>query len=423
MLDWMRAGLRDLVAAPAKASPTTFRCLRKPENTVVKMKDNDCDTQAAWLPCGLQVAIDKYMRSPPTLSQPFSLYLDLARFVAASLVVSAHYLQSRLATGDMSRFLPDMGREAVIIFFVMSGFVIAYTSQRKNASAREYVAARVGRIYSVAIPTLALAFACAAVLAGVDGTLPAYQLDKPHVYVPLHLLFVGQSWSLSEVPPLLVPYWSLCYEVWYYVLFGVAFYMRGWRRVAAVVATLAIMGFKLWLLLPVWLSGVALFHLQSRYDLPRHAARIGFVLSLLALAVYNVAGLESQLRDLAKATWPNASVKFGSADRFLADYVVCIIVMANFWCARFADLSGLVRHGDIIRRFSSYTFTLYLGHMIVISMWLAYYPHNGESLPDLLGLTLLIAAVTLILGQVTEHRKEIFRMPVDRLLRRSTPDA
>ena len=356
-----------------------------------------------------------YVRSPVQLPQPFSLYLDLARFIAAFLVVSAHYLQYQVPGADIAGFLPDMGREAVIIFFVMSGFVIAYASQRRNASAREYAAARIGRIYSVAIPTLALAFVCALVLAGVGDEGTNYQLHKPQLYRPLHLLFLGQSWTLSEVPPLLVPYWSLCYEVWYYVLFGVAFYLRGWQRVAAVCLTLAIMGFKLWLLLPVWLAGVALFHLQSRYEMPRHLARIGFGLSLLALIAYNAAGLEYQLRELARATWPSASVKFGSADRFLADYLVCLIVMTNFWCARFADLSGLIRYGRAIRSFSSYTFTLYLAHMIVISMWLAVYPHDRDSLLDVFTLTLLIAATTVVLGQLTEHRKDLFRLPFDRL--------
>ena len=94
-----------------------------------------------------------YVRSPVQLPQPFSLYLDLARFIAAFLVVSAHYLQYQVPGADIAGFLPDMGREAVIIFFVMSGFVIAYASQRRNASAREYAAPRIGRIYSVAITT------------------------------------------------------------------------------------------------------------------------------------------------------------------------------------------------------------------------------------------------------------------------------
>ena len=58
-----------------------------------------------------------------------------------------------------------------------------------------------------------------------------YVLDKLYVYVPFHLLFLGQHWSLTEVPPYMEPYWSLNYEAWYYLLFGLACYLRGRRRI------------------------------------------------------------------------------------------------------------------------------------------------------------------------------------------------
>ena len=345
------------------------------------------------------------------LDQPFSLYLDLARFLAALAVVSSHFVLKQVAGGAMGELLPSFGREAVITFFVLSGFVIAYTTERKGACAREYVLARCTRIYSVVIPALVLALACIVLLPVADAYQAAYQLERPILYLPLHLLFLGQSWTLAEVPLLLLPYWSLCYEVWYYVLFGVAFYLRGRLRVCAVALVLAVMGYKLWLLLPVWLSGVALYHLQARCWLPQALARVGLAASLVALAAYNASGLEVPLRALGTAIWPFASLKLGSADRYLADYLVCLIVLANFGCARFANLGALLPHARLIRYCSSYTFTLYLTHMIVIMAWMALYPHDRDSLLDVLGLSLAIALATLLVGQVSEQRKEMFRTP------------
>jgi peptidoglycan/LPS O-acetylase OafA/YrhL len=347
------------------------------------------------------------------LSESFSLYLDLTRFIAALLVVLAHYLQHNIVQGDLASFIPNMGREAVVVFFVLSGFVITYVVKSRKTSAREYIAARSGRIYSVALPILILGW----LLAGVLENSAQYQFAKPYVYIPLHLLFLGQSWTLSEVPPMLAPFWSLCYEVWYYVLFGVVYYLKGWRRTIAVVVVLGVMGFKLWLLLPVWLSGVALYHLQARLALTQFTARIGLVVSLSLLVVYNLAGLEIALRSLAVAAWPFSSLSLASAERFLGDYVVCALVVANFLCARFAGLSGLLKYGGQIRAVAAFTFTLYLSHMLVVLTWLKIYPHEAKNLYDVVGITVAIGLVTIALAQLTERRKDRFRQPVDWLLR------
>jgi peptidoglycan/LPS O-acetylase OafA/YrhL len=181
---------------------------------------------------------------------------------------------------------------------------------------------------------------------------------------------------------------------------------------------LAIMGFKLWLLLPVWLSGVALFYLQARHNMSRGVARAGFITSLLLLAWYNVSNSEAYLRDVGIAIWPFRSLTLGSAERFLADYVVAILVVVNFWCACFAGLTGLIKHGNKIRAVASYTFTLYLAHMLVLAIWMKFYAHDAMSLVDVLAATLAIVAATRALGELTEHRKEKFRRPVDWLVTR-----
>jgi len=351
------------------------------------------------------------------LDGQFSLYLDLTRFFAALLVVLAHYLQYNIVQGGMASFIPNMGREAVVVFFVLSGFVIAYIVENRTTTAREYIAARSGRIYSVALPILLLGW----MLASTFDNGATYQLAKPHVYIPLHLLFLGQSWTLSEVPPMLAPFWSLCYEVWYYVLFGVAYYLKGWRRMTAVAVVLGVMGFKLWLLLPVWLSGVGLYHLQLRVALPQSTARLGLAVSLSLLVVYNVTGMELALRNLAVEEWPFPSLPLASAERFLADYVVCALVVANFLCARFAGLNGLLKYEGKIRAVASYTFTLYLSHMLVVLTWLKIYPYERENFYDVVWITIAIGLVTIALAQLTERRKNRFRQPVDWLLQQKFP--
>ena len=52
--------------------------------------------------------------------------------------------------------LGHYGREAVIVFFVLSSFVIAYTVDQENCTLFEYAIHRISRIYLVVIPALIL---------------------------------------------------------------------------------------------------------------------------------------------------------------------------------------------------------------------------------------------------------------------------
>ena len=62
------------------------------------------------------------------MSRAFSIYLDAIRFLAALLVLFYHanwiYRPGILFT--------SLGHEAVVIFFVLSGFVIAYVAETRE---------------------------------------------------------------------------------------------------------------------------------------------------------------------------------------------------------------------------------------------------------------------------------------------------
>lgn len=82
----------------------------------------------------------------PALGQPFSLYLDLARFLAAVMVVLAHFEYVGVIHPGAWGLLPAVGREAMILFFVLSGYVIAATTAQRRPSAHDYAAARLSRL-------------------------------------------------------------------------------------------------------------------------------------------------------------------------------------------------------------------------------------------------------------------------------------
>ena len=356
------------------------------------------------------------------MNKHFSLYLDLVRFLAAVLVVISHFSYFSVASTTAQLFLPHFGREAVVIFFVLSGFVIAYTCNEKRLSLRQYAVARCARLYSVVLPILLVTILLALLATTLFNTPieASYQLNKLHLYIPLHLLFAGQLWSLSETPPWLVPYWSLSYEAWYYVLFGVLFYGRGKARVALATVVLLIMGPKLWLLLPVWLSGVMLYRYRDRLQLGPAPARLGWLLTLLALALYKAFSCEVYLRALGTSIWPFPGFALGSADRYLSDYVVGAIVCLHFIFARQALFAGLEPWRAPVRSVAAYTFTLYLIHTPVIGLWLAFYPHDPGRWTDIAALSVCIGLCCFLFGFVTERRKAAFQASFNRRFRVSS---
>ena len=84
-----------------------------------------------------------------------SMYLDGFRFAAAMIVFLGH-VGARHVGGGLFWQLTGYGATAVLVFFVLSGFVIAYVSDLKETNGRDYIVARATRLYSVVIPTLLL---------------------------------------------------------------------------------------------------------------------------------------------------------------------------------------------------------------------------------------------------------------------------
>src|SRR6185295_17400011 len=96
----------------------------------------------------------------------------------------------------------------------------------------------------------------------------------------LSLLFLNQSWNLTVTPLSNGPYWSLCYEVWYYVIFGIiAFDANRPRRTLLLFAACLIAGPRILLMSTVWFVGVACYFITKRIALNRGIGLILFVVS------------------------------------------------------------------------------------------------------------------------------------------------
>ena len=185
-----------------------------------------------------------------------SLYLELLRLLAATEVVLFHINGFALLGGHRAAW-NAFGHEAVVVFFVLSGFVIAFAAQTREKTPKAYLISRLTRIYSVAVPCL-----LATLLFDRIGQALMPQLyeglvtdGSALVRLVLGSLFLNESWTLSAQMFSNTPYWSIAYEFWYYMIFAGLFYFRGWMRVMLTALACLVAGYKILLLFPIWALG------------------------------------------------------------------------------------------------------------------------------------------------------------------------
>ena len=87
--------------------------------------------------------LNKYLRA--TLKQVTSIYLDFFRLFAALLVFFYHASAERL-NGQSLIGIASFGHDAIIVFFVLSGFVIAYITDCKSTDIGGFIKNRLARL-------------------------------------------------------------------------------------------------------------------------------------------------------------------------------------------------------------------------------------------------------------------------------------
>jgi peptidoglycan/LPS O-acetylase OafA/YrhL len=338
-----------------------------------------------------------------------SIYLDAVRVIAALMVYFSHFREG------VPDFFPDFGggHLAVIIFFVLSGYVIAWVADTKERNSRDYILSRFARLYSVAIPALILTLVCDRI--GLFFNHELYGLygvgDWPLVRLGAALTFSSEFWFLSIQTLSNGPYWSLCYEFWYYMLFAACIYFRGQRRIFLVLFIMLLIGPKILSLMPAWLLGVVIY----RTGVGRHAGfRVGLLLFLASFIGFYLSGrlgLVASIRTFNRELLgPEGMKNFEYANDFMCDYLAAFWVFLNIVGAR-AMAPHVVIPGSIevvVRFLASFTLSIYLFHNPLLKMLTAAF---GTVMTDGLGLVVFVVSILIIglLGWVTEHRKKQFR--------------
>lgn len=314
-----------------------------------------------------------------------SAVLDVIRWIAALAVVLTHLndqmflsLQQTPATSHtlafmMWKFVSASGNEAVIVFFVISGYLVggaALAEFLKNGDLQlsRYMLRRGARLYTVLVPALVIGAALDIIGSQLSGGSSVYASTLHHLSVSgflgnlvfLQTLFVETFGSNDAL-------WSLTNEFFYYLMCGLTLYALSKNRSRLQrSALLLLLGGIAWLIFPkillfgtLWLLGMAIRVMPLRRTLP------------LALAVGQLLVMLVAIRLLFEWQWHT---------QLLAHYAVSALAALSFALLLASlqarpvhdsrNLPVLVRHP--FNKFAAdFSYTLYATHFPFIMFVIA----------------------------------------------------
>ncbi|MET9800181.1 acyltransferase [Streptomyces sp. NPDC006368] len=339
----------------------------------------------------------------------------------AALVVVLYHLSRQVGPLPVVSDTVWYGRSGVTFFFVLSGFVLAWTYDGARVPAKVFLWRRFARVWPLCAVTIALSVAVWAALGrAVSAKAVVASLLLVHAWIPDTVILKGgnpAAWSLSD-------------EAWFYLVFPLLVALpalrsgRGRRWTAALVCAAAVL---------VWLGGSLITDGTVRgwaLDYLPLTRTLHFLLGV-------VAGLAFK-RGWRPRTglWPAVALVIGwhlvlipwsgavpdglwyspyTASQLLSAPLFALLVAA----AAQADAEGRVTGlgGTWAVRLGHWSFAWYLVHEIVLRVCLARFGRTETVLSTaLVWLAVIVVSLTL---SACAHRW--VEHPLERLLRRVGP--
>ena len=266
---------------------------------------------------------------------------------------------------------PQNGQDYVIVFFVLSGFVIAWSlDRRKNNHIYQYLFDRLTRLWSIVIPALILGFFLDRIGNNLHPETYQMILSENHLNLKylISCIFLHESWFFSIRPGSNGPFWSLSYEFFYYIIFGSIVLLPTIKtKIIGALTCILIAGPKILLLMPCWFLGCVSYYCCKKYIIGKTSSTFLFLLSAFYLA------------NLLLNRWSEWSPKlhqglgnyplFYSA-KFLDDYILalaisCFLTSINFWFPINEQPSSFFT--KIVQKAAGCTFSLYAVHFPIMA--------------------------------------------------------
>ncbi|MFD2826839.1 acyltransferase family protein [Leeuwenhoekiella polynyae] len=351
------------------------------------------------------------MHSKPKLSAYNSLFLDLLRVLAALAVVYVHASDQWLSdTYTPPHGGANIGHLGVVVFFVLSGFVISYSTHSKNKGPLAYGIARLSRLYSMVIPALLITACIQALVVYLDPVLSfEYIRGASWPRYILSFFYLSESATWSAAPPINRPLWSLSYEFWYYVIFGLLFFKNTkYRSYLFIGLACVIAGPKIILMMPIWLCGCFAYKLNHRVALPYKSW------SLVCLCLF--------LAGFLYAFLPAIPFKLGVpplyySNQFVTDYILGFLIgLALLFMPLTPSPTQVEKWAVRLRKMGDLTFPLYVLHHPLLILWKAVFGFQLDNRIDMWVAFWGVLIISCFLGILLERQRYFWNAFFKRLL-------
>jgi peptidoglycan/LPS O-acetylase OafA/YrhL len=375
------------------------------------------------------------------LSAGVSAHLDFIRSVAAWAVMWGHL--RALFFIDFQGFthpngllkilyaLTGFGHEAVMVFFVLSGFLISSSILRSQASGTwswaGYAISRATRLYVVLIPGLFLGtlwdalgkslFASTTLysqpLVSFGGLIVQDELTVRNFFCNLFFLQTIVCHAYGSNGPL----WSIANEFWYYVLFPMGLFASyAWARktvgpaillTASALCVTLILGPEKLLGFLIWLAGFVVVLVWSRIKLPSAGSRAAYLFLSSALLVGCL-----------------VAARIGKLTPKISDLAVGLAFSAFLFAVLQLE-SQVLPAGPYLRSahlFAGFSYTLYVLHfpfLLFLRAWILpdqRWQPDGTHLSYGAGIGVITLTFSWLVAVVTEHKTGQARRWVRKLL-------
>lgn len=348
---------------------------------------------------------------PRVIKGASSLFLDALRIVAALTVLYIHAFDRWFPNSAHPQDQPgEPSHAAVVIFFVLSGYVIAHTTISNNRGGNQYARARLSRLTSIVIPALVITAIIQFIIARLDPVLLA-SFSREHSLVRYILsgLFLNELWLFSAAPPLNGSLWSLSFEFWYYAIFGFWFFRKGrWSSYILPVAAVLIAGPKIMLMMPVWLIGYAAYSLKR----PNVSNGFAWLLVVAGLAFGYIA-----LRGVPSLPYHIGYKPLYYANQFITDWILGLFVGFTLWILPTVDNGNAeATFTNWFRKLADLTFPLYVLHFPLLVLWRAVFGFEQYNYLQLWEAIISVLVVTGVLGVLLEKQRPLWTILFKRLL-------